>query len=478
MSVMKTKNNFLLILTFTVIIAIIVGCSEKASDTVEERHIPVKISTVSYGALSGSNLLNGTIEAEDEADVMAKMMGEIKKINVKKGDKVNSGQVIAELDSFDERNALQQQQAQLKQALSGLKSAQNGKSTAEGNLRQAEAALKQAEASLAEARKSLNDNLDNIDFQIKSADIAYKQTKQNYDRVKQLYEEGLVSKADYDEVKAGLENAKVALDQAKLQKSQANSDIGLRSLEASVDQARIGVDIARASIRDTDIAVEQAEASVEQAQLGVEAAQERLDDKLIKSPISGEVVDIAFKVGEMANQQTPFATIVSIDKVKVTVNVLPEMLNAFKVGDEVKVKVGSDQEKSYKAKVSYVASVSTGSGLFAVEAELIDQDDSVKPGMVAQIEVDEVLVADSLLVPTDAIIQQEGLDVVFIIEDDVAVRKEVEIIRYGSQLSAVAGDIKDADKVVISGQNLLEDGDSVQVMEEEVIDETTHSDVD
>src|SRR5699024_7820645 len=118
-------------------------------------------------------------------------------------------------------------------------------------------------------------------------------------------------------------------------------------------------------------------------------------------------------------------------------------------------------------KVSYISSISTGSGLFAVEADLDSKDKEIRPGMVASIELDEVLVADSILVPTDAIIQQEGLDVVFIVENNEAVRKEVEVIRYGTDQTAVVGDLGENDKVVISGQNLLEDGNAVKIMEEE-----------
>lgn len=462
---MKRKlYGFIIIsLILTVFLA---GCAEEASVPEEVKETPVKIEDITFGTLSGSNNLSGTIIANDEAEVTPNMVGEIQKINVEKGDKVSKGDIIAELDNFDERNALEQQRAALKQAKASLKSAQNGRTTATNNLRNSEASLKQAEASLEEARKSKDDNVDNIEFEIKNAELALKQTEQSYNRVKQLYEAGLASEAEYDDAKNGLDQAKMAVDQVKLQKDQVSSDVGLKSLEASVEQAKVGVDTARDSIKDTEASVEQAQAGVEQAQLSVEAAQERLDDKLIKAPIAGEITDVGFKVGEMANQQEPFAVIVSLDKVKVSVNVLPEMLAAFQIGDEISVTVGSDPEE-YTAVISYVAAVSSGSGLFTVEADLDSNDRKIRPGMVASVELDEVLVADSILVPTDAIIQQEGLDVVFVVEDGIALRKEIEVIRYGTENTAVGGDLIEGEQVVTSGQNLLEDGDLVKIMEEE-----------
>lgn len=460
------KRKLLFIFSISIIALIVAGCSEEVSGPEEDKETPVRVESVTFGTLSGSNNLSGTIIADDEAEVTPNMVGEIQKINVKKGDKVKKGDIIAELDNFDERNALEQQKASLKQAEASLKSAQNGRTSAENNLKNSEASLRQAEASLEEARKSKNDNVDNVAFEIKNAELALKQTEQSYNRVKQLYDAGLASEVEYEEAKNGLDKAKMAVDQVKLQKDQVSSNVGLKSLEASVDQARIGVDTARDSIKDTDASVEQAQAGVDQARLSVEAAQERLDDKLIKAPIAGEITDVGFKVGEMANQQEPFAVIVSLDKVKVSVNVLPEMLDAFNLDDEITVKVGSDSEE-YTAVVSYVGAVSSGSGLFTVEADLDSNKRKIRPGMITSVEMDEVLVADSVLVPTDAIIQQEGLDVVFVVEDGVATRKEVEIIRYGTENTAVGGDLAEGEQVVTSGQNLLEDGNLVKIMEEE-----------
>lgn len=449
------------------VLIVLAGCAEEASGPDEKKETAVRVGDVDFGSLSGSNTLSGTIEADDEVEIMPNVPDEIVKIHVEKGDQVEEGEVIAELDNFEERNQLEQQQAALKQAVASLKQAENGKVTAENNLRNSEASLKQAEASLEEAQESRKDNLDNIDFEIKNAELALDQTEKTYERVKQLYDAGLASKADYEEAKDGLEKAKIAVDQAKLQESQAGSEVGLKSLEASVDQARVGIDIAKDSIRDAEISVEQAEANVEQAELNVEAAQARVDDKLIKSPIAGEVIELPFKVGEMASQQEPFAVVVSLDTVKVTVNVVPEMLDLFEIGDELDVTVGSDSDEQYTAVVSHISSVSSESGLFTIEAELDSEDRKIRPGMIAQIEMDEVLVADSILVPTDAIIQQEGMDVVFVVEDGVAKRREVEIIRYGTEQTAVGGDLVAGEQVVTSGQNLLEDEDPVKIMEEE-----------
>lgn len=478
---MKKKTR-LLGLSCIVALGILAGCNkddDSASEPVK-RETPVEVEEVLYGSLSDSNRLTGTIEPETEVEVMPKAAGEFTKILVKKGDVVKSGQVLAQLDDADERNAVKQQEAALKQAQSGLKSAQSslnsaqsGKTKAEKSYQQSQASVRQGEASLAEARKSKDDNLDNLDFQIKNAKLAWDQAKQNLERMKALHEEGLISEQNYEDAVNGEQNAKIAYDQVVLNKDQAGSDISMRSLEASLDQARIGASIAQSSIQDAVIAiaqaqaqVEQAQAQVEQAQLSVTSAKDRLSDKQIIATASGEITEVSGEVGAMASGQNPFATIVSINKVKISANILPAQLASFKNGDAVNVEV-SGLSQNFTGIVSYVSAVSSGSGLFTIEAEVDNSEQLIRPGMVASIVVNEVLEDNSLLVPTTAIIDKEGKSYVFTIEEEHAVQKEVEVLRYGTETTAVSGELSEHEKVVTKGQNLLQDGDTVKIMEED-----------
>lgn len=482
---MRRKNTRKIagLLSGVAVMAIMAGCSKgeaSGEEVTVAKEIPVEVAEVSYGSLSDSNRLTGTIIPETEVDVVPKAPGEIKQIMVQKGDIVKVGDVLARLDDSAERNAVQQQQVALKQAQSGLKSAQSGlsnaqsgKSKAAKSYEQAQASVRQVEASLAEARKSLNDNLDNIEFQIKNAKLAWDQAKQNVERMEVLLAEGLISQQNYDDASNGEQNARNAYEQVQLNKSQVDSSISLQSLEASLDQSKIGASIAQSSIQDADIgirqaqaAVEQAQASVEQAQLAVDSARERLADKVIVATASGEITQVSGEVGAMASGQQPFASIVSIDKVKVSVNILPDQLSAFKQGTTLEVEVNGLKE-AFTGTVTYVSTVGTGSGLFAVEAEIDNPNHVIRPGMVATIVVDEILASNTTLVPTNAVIQKEGESVVFTVVDGKSVLKEVEVIRYGTDTTAVAGDLTESEEVVVKGQNLLNDGDSVKIMKED-----------
>ena len=145
---------------------------------------------------------------------------------------------------------------------------------------------------------------------------------------------------------------------------------------------------------------------------------------------------------------------------------MAQQLPQFKLGDSVNVEVNG-LDGTFTGKISYVPAISSGSGLFSIEAEVENPDRVIRPGMVASIMLQEVLAEEAILVPTRAILEKEGNTVVYVIEDEKAVQKEIEVIHYGTELTAVKGELNEKEQVVIKGQNLLNDQDSVKIVEED-----------
>ncbi|TWI59826.1 efflux RND transporter periplasmic adaptor subunit [Halalkalibacter nanhaiisediminis] len=464
---MKRITSLVGVISLVVAAGFITGCSNTEVSTEEEvRQIPVAVDLVSYGALSGSNQLSGTIEAYEEVNVAPKVAGELVEMNVEKGDIVQTGTLLARMDDTSERNALEQEQTRLRQAQSSLQRAQMGKSTAEQSYAQAQASLRQAEGGLAEAREGREANLNNSGFNVENARVALEEAQKNLERMQALYDEGLISDQDFEGAVNAENRARIAHEQAKLNQDQASSDTGLRSLEASVDQARIGVSMAQSAISEADIGIREAQIAVEQAQLSVDAAQNRLDDKRIVAPSPGEVVSVNGYVGEMISNQAAFAQILELDRVKLGVDITAEQIAMFNQGETVEVAVANSTE-ALSGTISYISATSQDTGLFKVEVAIDNPDRKLRPGMFGSIVMEEVLADEGILIPTQAIVEKQGESFVFIVEEGVAVRKNIEVNRFDTEFTSVTGDLKENNQIVVRGQNLLEDGDFVEVMEEE-----------
>ncbi|WP_299644698.1 efflux RND transporter periplasmic adaptor subunit [Devosia sp.] len=150
-----------------------------------------RTTPVARGNLEETVLASGVIEANSLVSVGAEVSGRIKTLNVKLGDDVKAGDVIAEIDSLNQQNA-----------------------------------VKAAQASLAntEAQKT-----------IQTANLA--QAKTALDRAAKLNPQKLISDADY-------QAAQLAVQTAEGQ---------LQAVEAQIEQAGISVDAAKLNLDRTKI---------------------------------------------------------------------------------------------------------------------------------------------------------------------------------------------------------------------------------
>lgn len=114
---MKRLNCILLLLPFFILYLIISSCGEsgesKDLDKKEVTAIPVEISTVEIGDIAAVFSGTATLEAENEATVVAKAPGVVKQILVEEGNYVSKGQILAKLDDEQQVYRLNQAKANL-----------------------------------------------------------------------------------------------------------------------------------------------------------------------------------------------------------------------------------------------------------------------------------------------------------------------------------------------------------------------------
>lgn len=95
------NNNNKLILGL-VLAGLLAGCGgqkDAGKDNKEEAVIPVEAAAVRAGAIDAAYRGTATLEAEDEATVVAKASGVIEQILVEEGQRVRAGQALARLDT-------------------------------------------------------------------------------------------------------------------------------------------------------------------------------------------------------------------------------------------------------------------------------------------------------------------------------------------------------------------------------------------
>ncbi|RPI70459.1 MAG: efflux RND transporter periplasmic adaptor subunit, partial [Desulfobacteraceae bacterium] len=116
---MWKKERFILLFLVMAVIAGFVGCSGETVVTAEEKKqdeaIPVEVTKVIKGNVSAYFTGTASLEAENEAKVVAKTSGVVEQIFVEEGDKIKKDQVLAQLDDDKLSLDLAEAEARLKQ---------------------------------------------------------------------------------------------------------------------------------------------------------------------------------------------------------------------------------------------------------------------------------------------------------------------------------------------------------------------------
>ena len=136
-------------LAMTVLLAVAVlasACQARATATPQQ----LSTATVSRGSLQATVSAAGTIAAHAQVTVLFQNSGQIKTVNVKAGDAVRAGQVMASLDTTDLEVAVASAQAGVDMAQARLATAK--KSPLPSEIKAAEAALASAQAALRAAQ--------------------------------------------------------------------------------------------------------------------------------------------------------------------------------------------------------------------------------------------------------------------------------------------------------------------------------------
>jgi HlyD family secretion protein len=198
---------------------------------------------------------------------------------VKRGDRVNKGEVIASLASHDRLQTV-------------LLEAQEQVKVAQAKLAQVRAGAKSGEISAQRSEITRLEEQLKGEIATQAATIARRQSEVNiaqaeYNRYLALYQEGAIAASDLDQRRLTLETA-----QAQLKEVNANRNRTADTLRAQINQAKATLNQI-SEVRPVDVQLAQTE--VDQANAAVKA---ELKESYIYAPITGQVLEIHTHAGE------------------------------------------------------------------------------------------------------------------------------------------------------------------------------------
>jgi RND family efflux transporter MFP subunit len=254
------------------------------------------------------------------------------------------------------------------------------------------------------------------------------------------------------------------VDAAVAQHTQAEQDFNrAKVLYATESLTKPDYDQAQARFDSTLAAVNQAKAAQRQTQLS-------LSDSSLKAPFSGYILARNLDLGTLASSSSAAFTIADTSAVKASFGVPEDALNLVHLGQSLTLQVQNDAAQ-YSGRVTSISpSADTRSRVFTIEVTLTNRRNTLKPGMIASVELGGKRETSQLSVPLSAIVpypSESGQFAVVIAEQQSGqwkahVRRVTVGATHGSSVSVTG--VRTGEKVAAIGAQLLKDGDSLAVI--------------
>jgi RND family efflux transporter MFP subunit len=257
---------------------------------------------------------------------------------------------------------------------------------------------------------------------------------------------------------ASYETAKVNLADAQREKDRWTK---LRQQGSGTEQQ---LDMAVTAYERAQTQLKQAEAQIEQAQAMLEQAKVNLEDATIESPISGVVSLKYVDEGAFVNPSSPLFKVVDISEVEITGGVADRHYPKLAVGKTAaEVEVDAYPGETFNGSVTRVRpELDKVTRTVAVTIRVSNEALKLKPGMYARIKLILDERKNVLLVSDDALMNSQGQQQVFVVNDGIIHRRPVKIGLEESVNNEVIEGLALGDIVVVKGQQLLREGMKVE----------------
>jgi membrane fusion protein (multidrug efflux system) len=323
---------------------------DAGDDDAEEEEtppVPVETNVPLRGDIFATYTGTAPIEAFAEADVIAKVDGEVRELHVEEGDMVEKGQILATLDGDRLRLELSESQARLKKL------------------------------------------------------------QRDYERNQELQEKGLISEGDFERIQYDLE-----------------------SLQASFNLASL-----------------------------------ELDYTQIRAPLTGVVSERYLKLGNTIKTGEPVFRVTSLDPLVTYMHVPEREFRQIAAGQPVHIEVDALEDMHVVATVTRVSPiVDPATGTFKITIELDGAAQGIKPGMFGRMNIVYDSHKNVLQVPRSAIIESANDTSVFVVENEIGIRRVVETGFSSNGMVEIISGLDDGENVITVGHVGLKNEASVVVV--------------
>ena len=328
------------------------GILAKACSGSGNPQVKVQTTGLEKGSLRETLVLTGPVSGTDSVDVVSKLHSEVKELNVKEGDKVTKGQILAVLDADSARKALE--------------IAQNAYDLAVADYEEQKIQTANGYA------KAVQD---------------YQTAKGNYDRNAVLFQSGDISQVDLQTAENAMNDARREMESYRL---EHGSPVPNESYLLKIKEAEYNLDTKREELEDTSIAAP------------IDGTVVRVNTKV------GRFADDTGKEGE------PMFIIENLENLEMEIQVSEYSIGKVAVGQKAVIRadiLNGDTVSGEVTAISPTGEEKSGSGskerVIPTTIRINDKNTKLIAGITAKAELTLNEVDHAWLVPISSVVDRE-----------------------------------------------------------------------
>jgi HlyD family secretion protein len=289
----------------------------------------------------------------------------------------------------------------------------------------------------------------------------------------------VVAVLEHNELQARVEQVKASVQTAEAMVTQANVDIEdkLRDktrmenlfkegsvTEKQKDSAVTAYEFAKAGVASAQARLTEARATLNQVQI-------TLDDAFIKAPLTGVISKKFVDEGDMVSPGVPIASVLPMETLKFLLDVPTQYMATIDPDKtEIGLSVDACPNRTFSGRIEKIhPEVNPRTRTFTMELSVANEkagggDYLLRPGMYATARVILQRRDNVVIVPADSLVRLSGKYLAYVVENNIAMRKDIEIgLWSGSEIEVKSG-LQAGQQLVVNGQHKLTNGTPVEIV--------------
>lgn len=260
-------------------------------------------------------------------------------------------------------------------------------------------------------------------------------------------------------------DTQIGNQQADLERNEEALAEGLVS-DTEVDAMRHRLDellhdrrVEEATVRQQNHRIEELEAEIRKVKLLISRTS-------IAAPFSGRVTERTVELGQTVRNSDKLFKIGVFTPLFADVHLAEQDSQRVRPEQRAVIRLGTGGGEAVEGRIVRVSPVvDDATGTVKVTAELHPSNANFRPGAFVLVEIETDTHEDAVLIPKQAVIEEDGGTFVFVESGNTAERRAVELGYQDGAAYEVLSGVDAGDRVVTAGQGNLKDGDKTRAID-------------